>query len=121
MRGYTGVLPDGEAIHYVDRKRWLWWLSVVYPLQAFVPPWLHHLSGSESWFVLLFALNFVAIPLLDLLIGAVECSGLAGFLLALATEFESCFDEVVFVLRHFCSRRHAESFPRVKHLLGSYG
>ena len=72
MRGYTGVLPDGEAIHYVDRKRWLWWLSVVYPLQAFIPPWLHHLSGSESWFVLLFALNFVAIPLLDLLIGADE-------------------------------------------------
>lgn len=72
MKGYTGVLPNGEAFHYVDRKRWLWLLSVVYPLQAFIPIGLHHSSGNESWFVLLFIANFVAIPLLDMIIGADE-------------------------------------------------
>jgi alkane 1-monooxygenase len=69
MKAYTGVLPNGEAIRYVDRKRWLWLLSVIYPLQAFLPVCLHHISGSESWFVLLFVTNFVAIPILDMIIG----------------------------------------------------
>ena len=41
MKGYTGVLPDGEAVHYVDKKRWFWLLSVTYPLQVFIPLWLH--------------------------------------------------------------------------------
>ena len=62
MKGYTGVLQNGEAIHYVDRKRWLWLLSAIYPLQTFIPLWLHHVSGNESWFVLLFVANFVALP-----------------------------------------------------------
>ncbi len=35
MKGYTAALPSGEAIHYIDRKRWLWLLSVFYPLQPF--------------------------------------------------------------------------------------
>ena len=72
MKGYTGVLPNGEAIHYVDRKRWLWLLSVIYPLQTFIPLWLHHVSGNESWFVLLFVANFVALPLLDMIVGTDE-------------------------------------------------
>ena len=24
MKGYTGVLDNGQAIHYVDKKRWFW-------------------------------------------------------------------------------------------------
>jgi alkane 1-monooxygenase len=72
MKGYTGELPNGEAIHYVDRKRWLWLLSVLYPLQTLIPVWLHHVSGNESWFVLLFVANFVALPLLDSVIGQDE-------------------------------------------------
>lgn len=69
MKGYTGILPDGEAVHYVDRKRWLWLLSVVYQLQVFVPMWLHATTGNELWFVLPFVVNFAAMPLLDALIG----------------------------------------------------
>ena len=72
MKGYTGVLPNGEAIHYVDRKRWLWLLSAIYPLQTLVPVWLHHVSGNESWFVLLFVANFIVLPLLDMIIGKDE-------------------------------------------------
>jgi alkane 1-monooxygenase len=69
MKGYTGVLKNGEAIHYVDKKRYWWLLSVFNPLQALVPVWLHSVSGNEAWFVLPFLLNFVLAPLLDWLIG----------------------------------------------------
>ena len=69
MKGYTGVLPNGEAVHYVDNKRWLWFLSVIYQLQVFIPIWLHATTGNELWFVLPFVVNFVAMPLLDALIG----------------------------------------------------
>jgi alkane 1-monooxygenase len=72
MKGYTGVLPNGEAVHYVDRKRWLWLLSVTYPLQALIPVWLHATSGNELWFLLPFAINFVVMPVFDALIGEDE-------------------------------------------------
>lgn len=69
MKGYTGVLPSGEAVHYVDRKRWLWLLSVAYPLQPFIAITLHARSGNELFFLLPFFANFVVAPLLDWLIG----------------------------------------------------
>ena len=72
MKGYTGVLPGGEAVHYVDQKRWLWLFSVAYPLQVLVPMALHAATGSELWFLLPFFLNFIALPLLDALIGEDE-------------------------------------------------
>ena len=72
MKGYTGVLPDGEAVHYVDKKRWFWLLSVTYPLQVFIPLWLHSATGNELWFVLPFVINFVLLPVLDTLIGEDE-------------------------------------------------
>ena len=49
MKGFTGVLPDGQATHYVDRKRWLWPLSVLYPLQPFVAVGLLMRTGNELW------------------------------------------------------------------------
>ncbi len=69
MKGYTGVSADGKAIHYVDRKRWFWLLSVAYPLQAFIPIWLHASTGNELWFFLPLLTNYVVAPLLDWLIG----------------------------------------------------
>jgi len=72
MKGYTGVSPGGEAVHYVDNKRWLWLLSVTYPLQALIPLWLHASTGNELWFLLPFLVNFVLLPLLDAVIGEDE-------------------------------------------------
>ena len=69
MKGYTGVLEDGEAVHYVDKKRWLWLLSVVYPLQPFVVIALHASSGNEAWFILPFIVNYMVSPVLDWVIG----------------------------------------------------
>jgi len=69
MKGYTGTLGNGQAVHYVDRKRWLWLLSVAYPLQPFIAIWLHYLTGNELWFLLPFAANYGISPLLDWAIG----------------------------------------------------
>ncbi len=69
MKGYTGVLPSGEAVHYVDKKRWLWLLSVAYPLQALVPVGLHSATGHEAWFILPFVSNYLLAPVLDWVIG----------------------------------------------------
>lgn len=69
MKGYTAVLPNGEAIHYVDRKRYLWTLSVLYPLQPFLGIWLHASSGNEAWLLLPLLLAYVINPLLDWVLG----------------------------------------------------
>ena len=49
VKGYTASLASGEAILYMDRKRWLWMLSVLYPLQPFLGMWLHYVTGVEAW------------------------------------------------------------------------
>jgi alkane 1-monooxygenase len=72
MTGYTGTLPNGEAIHYVDRKRRLWLLSVFFPLQPFVGIALHAATGNELWLLLPFLLNYGIAPLLDMLVGEDE-------------------------------------------------
>ena len=69
MKGYTAASPDGEAIHYIDRKRWMWLLSVAYPLQPFIAIWLHFKTGNELWFLLPFFTNYVVAPILDWAIG----------------------------------------------------
>ncbi len=72
MNGYTGISADGEAIFYLDRKRWLWLLSVLYPLQLFVGIGLHALTGTEAWLLLPVALTYIGGPLLDSLVGEDE-------------------------------------------------
>ena len=69
MRGYTGTSADGQAVHYVDKKRWLWFLSVIYPVQPLVFLWLHSRTGNDAWFILPFVLNYLLNPLLDWIIG----------------------------------------------------
>jgi len=69
MKGYTGVAQDGTAIHYVDRKRWFWLLSVLFPLQALLPVALHASSGNELWFFLPLLMYYLFVPALDWAIG----------------------------------------------------
>jgi len=69
MKGYTGVLEDGRAIRYVDKKRWLWILSVIYPLQPFVAISLYARTGVEAWFIWPVVANYIIGPLLDWAIG----------------------------------------------------
>ncbi len=69
MKGYTATLANGEAIYYTDRKRWLWLLSVLYPLEPFLGIWLHWITGNELWLLLPVLLNYGIGPILDWLLG----------------------------------------------------
>jgi alkane 1-monooxygenase len=69
MKNYTATHANGETIRNVDRKRWLWLLSVFYPLQPFAGIWLHARTGNETWLLLPLALAYIAGPILDALIG----------------------------------------------------
>ena len=69
MKGYTATLPSGAAIYYADRKRWLWAMSVLYPLEPLAGIWLHSLSGNELWLLLPLILNFGLGPILDWTLG----------------------------------------------------
>ena len=69
MKGYTATLPNGEAIYYTDRKRWLWAMSVLYPLEPLIGIWLHTLSGNELWLLLPLFLNFGFGPIIDWALG----------------------------------------------------
>jgi len=69
MKGYTGTLPNGQAVHYVDRKRWFWLMSVLYPLQPFLGIGLHAATGNELWLLLPLLLNYGFAPLIDMVFG----------------------------------------------------
>ena len=69
MKGYTASLPNGEAVHYVDRKRYLWMLSVIYPLQPFLGIWLHAETGQQGWLLLPLFLAYIVNPIIDQILG----------------------------------------------------
>ena len=69
MKGYTAVLPSGEAISYVDHKRWFWILSVLFPLLPFVGIALHWQKGGELWLLFPLLINYVIVPAVDMVLG----------------------------------------------------
>jgi len=69
MKGYTATLPGGEAIIYIDRKRWLWLMSVLYPLEPLLGIWLHWRTGNELWLLLPVLFNYGFGPIIDWLLG----------------------------------------------------
>ena len=69
MKGYTGTLDSGEAIIYVDRKRWFWLMSVFYPLIPILGIWLHISTGQQAWLLFPLALNYIGGPIVDWLVG----------------------------------------------------
>ena len=69
MKGYTATLPNGEAVIYIDRKRWLWIMSLLYPLLPFIGIALHSATGNELWLLFPLLLNFGLGPILDAVVG----------------------------------------------------
>ena len=69
MKAYTATLPGGEVISYIDRKRWLWMLSVLFPLEPFIGIALHSVTGNELWLLLPLLLSYGFGPVIDWLIG----------------------------------------------------
>ncbi len=69
MKAYTATSSDGVAIEYVDRKRWFWLASLLYPLQPFIGIGMHAATGNEWWLLFPLLLNYVIAPMLDWLVG----------------------------------------------------
>jgi alkane 1-monooxygenase len=69
MKAYTATLPSGAAITYVDRKRWFWTMSVLFPLLPLPGIALHAATGNELWLLLPLLLNFGLGPILDWILG----------------------------------------------------
>lgn len=69
MKAFTATLPSGATITYVDRKRMLWLMSVLYPLLPLPGIALHATTGNELWLLLPLLLNFGLGPILDWIIG----------------------------------------------------
>lgn len=69
MKVYAGTLASGATIHYVDGKRWLWMMSVLYPLAPLTGIYLHSVTGGEVWFLLPLVLYFGVGPLADWIFG----------------------------------------------------
>ena len=69
VKGYTATGANGEAILYIDPKRWWWSLSALYPLQPFLGIYMHWITGWEGWLLLSIVLNYGLGPLFDWLLG----------------------------------------------------
>ncbi len=66
---YTAHDPALGSVSFRDRKRWLWALSVLYPLVPFTGILGHALSGQPAWLVLPLVIGYLGAPLLDALLG----------------------------------------------------
>ena len=69
VKSITATLPNGEAIVYVDRKRLLWLMSVLYPLQPLLGIGLHAVTAIELWLLLPLLLNYGLGPVIDGFVG----------------------------------------------------
>ncbi len=72
MKAYNATLPDGSMVSYVDRKRWLWLMSVLFPLQPFIGIAMHAKTGNEFWLVVVLIANYTLAPIIDWLLGEDE-------------------------------------------------
>ena len=58
-----------NGVSYVDRKRRMWAFSLAVPMLVFVGPLLYFATSNALWLWFPLAFNYVAIPLLDFLLG----------------------------------------------------
>jgi alkane 1-monooxygenase len=66
---YTAIDASGLTVHYRDRKRWAWSLSVVYPLMPFLGIAAHAATGWQAALALPLVISYGLMPLLDWWIG----------------------------------------------------
>lgn len=66
---FVAATDDGGEIRYVDKKRWLWIISVLAPsvpaLAALALWW----TANPLWALLPFAVYYVGVPLIDMAVG----------------------------------------------------
>lgn len=69
MKSFIYATADGSASEYIDRKRPLWSLSVLYALFPFVGIGLHAWSGSQILLLVPIFLTYVVGPVFDFALG----------------------------------------------------
>lgn len=65
----TTILSDGAPDRYVDRKRYLWVLSVVWPAAPLIGLYLVHLTGWSIFYAFTLFVWYGVIPAFDVLLG----------------------------------------------------
>lgn len=66
---FVAEKSDGETVKYVDKKRYLWFLSVLTPFVPGLCAWILLVGGSLFWAIAPLLYYYVIIPILDMLIG----------------------------------------------------
>lgn len=69
MKTLTFDSPDKGLLTYTDKKRWLWVLSLAYPLFPVAGVVAHYYTGNEIALFLPLFLIYVIIPALDWMLG----------------------------------------------------
>ena len=54
---------------YVDKKKWLWMLSMLYPLEGLLGIFLHYKTANEYWLLLPLIIAYCISPIADWVIG----------------------------------------------------
>ena len=59
------LCADGSTVTYTDRRRWLWSLSLVWPLMPVAASWLAAASGQAAWFWATLVVWYGLVPIFD--------------------------------------------------------
>jgi len=59
------LAADGSTVVYTDRRRWLWSLSLFWPIMPVVGCWLALQSGQLAWYWLTLVVWYVLVPIID--------------------------------------------------------
>jgi alkane 1-monooxygenase len=59
------MTADGNTITYTDRRRWLWSLSLFWPLMPVISCWMAASSGQVAWFWGTLVVWYGLVPLFD--------------------------------------------------------
>ena len=69
MKSYSTTLANGEKIHYMDRKRWLWTLPFTFIVLPLISIGLHAATGNTAWLFLTLLISYVVAPTIDAVLG----------------------------------------------------
>ena len=67
---FVAQTEEGGEIRYVDRKRWLWIISVLTPSFPAIGALLLWMTGNPLWALLPLAVYYGLVPLIDTLVGS---------------------------------------------------
>ena len=59
------VCADGSTVTYTDRRRWLWSLSLFWPIMPVISCWLAISSGQVAWYWGTLAVWYGLVPVID--------------------------------------------------------